>query len=251
MTISQVFIISLVVLGSSTSVSGRVFTDLNGRQIEAEIAGVRGDNVLLTLNGKMAEWPISGLSEDDQIYIEKWARNPPPVKLTAQVWERDGAGKQTLGGISKFPSSSGSPNRGKTVTKSTFKHYQIDVSNPTVFDAENVTVQYAIYVVTADGDVEAQSGRFLAKVIEGRKRQSFTTKTAELNSTRRDYVSGRTDYVDADTGIVVQSVVHRDIDRTKETLGGIWVKVFNGGKMVAESRKLTSELARELPRWPH
>jgi len=43
--------------------SARLFTDDQGRTVEATLVGVRGEKVVLSRNGRAAQWPIAKLSK--------------------------------------------------------------------------------------------------------------------------------------------------------------------------------------------
>ncbi|MEO0416822.1 MAG: hypothetical protein AAF226_17930, partial [Verrucomicrobiota bacterium] len=60
---------------SALSLQARTFTNSSGRSIEAEIASVEGDNVVLKMGGKSYPVPIKSLSPADQTYIKEWATN--------------------------------------------------------------------------------------------------------------------------------------------------------------------------------
>ncbi|MEM9017396.1 MAG: hypothetical protein AAGC68_10300, partial [Verrucomicrobiota bacterium] len=85
------FALSLVLIASAVTLEARLFTDDRGRQVEAELLGVNGSNVVLSRGGQSAQWPISKLSEADQVYVKNWLRHSsskPRVRVS--VWEREG-----------------------------------------------------------------------------------------------------------------------------------------------------------------
>lgn len=58
-------------------VHGRVFTDIQGRKIEAEIVSLDGDRVMIKLQqtGKTAEVQIDVLSKGDRDYVMQWMKD--------------------------------------------------------------------------------------------------------------------------------------------------------------------------------
>ena len=50
-----------------------------GKSIEAELVGVRGDSAVLKMGAREFVAPISSLSSEDGEYIKKWQANPPTV----------------------------------------------------------------------------------------------------------------------------------------------------------------------------
>jgi hypothetical protein len=68
----------LVVFALSLSMlHARVFTDDRGRNVEAELVGVRGKNVILSRGRFAGQWPKAKLAAEDQAYVRKWQENPP------------------------------------------------------------------------------------------------------------------------------------------------------------------------------
>jgi len=69
-----------MLVASLSAADTRKWTDQKGKQIQAEMTGMRDGKVLLKLsNGKVAPVPLSILSEEDQEYI----RNHAPMDLSA------------------------------------------------------------------------------------------------------------------------------------------------------------------------
>lgn len=64
----------IVLLAPSANVCGRTFTDVKGREIEAEIVSVIGSTVELKLDkdGKNYQVPLKKLSEADRAFISEW-----------------------------------------------------------------------------------------------------------------------------------------------------------------------------------
>lgn len=72
---------------SATRVSGssrRTFTNTSGKQIEAEVVNVTGDQVVLRRNEKDYPVPMASLSAADQEYLKQWSKPTPAVKPPAQ-----------------------------------------------------------------------------------------------------------------------------------------------------------------------
>jgi len=70
-------------LGIAAGAEQRVFTDVKGREIKAEMYMLRGGLVTLTRDdGKRFALPAASLSEADRTYILEWAKGLPKVKLS-------------------------------------------------------------------------------------------------------------------------------------------------------------------------
>ncbi|MCB1232065.1 MAG: hypothetical protein KDN19_17485, partial [Verrucomicrobiae bacterium] len=61
-------------LFDASNATARTFTSSDGRTLEAEIATVQGDDVVLKVGIKAYTVPISRLSEADQKFIQEWKK---------------------------------------------------------------------------------------------------------------------------------------------------------------------------------
>lgn len=59
-------------LGMVTTAAARVWTDVSGRKIEAEIISVDGDKVVLQFKGKSVPLALAKLSPEDQKFVTTW-----------------------------------------------------------------------------------------------------------------------------------------------------------------------------------
>lgn len=246
----QVCFAILWITGLCSGAYARVFTDSNGRTIEAEVAGVRGDKVRLTVNGKVAEWPIANLSEEDQKYIAKWELNSPPVKLILRVWERDGERPSSRPNTysSSRPNSSRTPNgMGIQESKSDYIHYQLDIVNPSVFDATYVAAQYVAYIIKEDGGIAWKMGTFPIRMVAGKESRSVKTRSIEMLSTK---TTSNVPSVSVNSNGTTNLTYKEKISRSKQSNGGIWVKVFDGAQLVAESKKVSKLVEDRALGWP-
>lgn len=76
----------LMFLAAVAHAAPRSWTDVSGRKVEAEFAGMQGDSVLLKLaNGQTVPFPMARLSAADQAFAKTQtsAAAPPPAKATA------------------------------------------------------------------------------------------------------------------------------------------------------------------------
>ncbi|MEM0968516.1 MAG: hypothetical protein AAGJ31_04130 [Verrucomicrobiota bacterium] len=234
-------LLALIFLGH---LQGRTFTDANGRQVEAELVGIRGDNVILERNGRLGQWPISQLSVPDQAYVKVWRQNPPvTARVSVRIWEREGVGPNGImnadaGGLPKDI-----PLIRSTETKSSFTHYEADLTAPNDRDASKLTVGYILYLVNAANQVEAHYGSQFVETIPAGKRVTVATEGVSLDRTKTTQLTVGSTVLG---GISLGS----DSSRAKERFAGAWVRAFApDGTMVGESRSLIPELERQDPAW--
>ncbi len=230
----------------ATPAAERIFTDDRGRTVEASLIGVRDGNVVLEKNGRTAEWPVEKLSEKDRVYVANWLRevqNTPELRV--QIWEREGIGAEGLLNEERL-----SPYRitdipmvRKVEEKGDYRHYDIDVHNPSTVDAPGLQVVYILYVIAPDRRVIGERG---------------TARIDDLGAGERRTVKSRgVTYVQTKTTTTTLSgtflgflLVGSETERSKETFGGAWVRVYDaGGRIVGEARDLIPQLEKLDPPW--
>lgn len=246
--------LGLALFAASHVLQARVFTDDAGRQVDAELVGVRGENVVIAKQGLAAQWPIAKLSAADQAYVREWQQGRSAVaKLSVRIFERDGIGEKgvfegkTKGGPPGLPPGAPSlPLAPQTEQKDKYKHYDADITNPAAVDANQLKVDYVLYVMLPDGSVEAEAGsQKLATLAAG---QRATVKTEAITFTRTKTTSTR---VSIDANRLGTSVTtSQKISRSTERFGGAWVRVRGvDGTLLGEARSLHPELERMNPPW--
>ena len=230
----------------SLEAQARLFTDDQGRQVEAEIVGTRGDNVVLSSQGARGQWPVSRLAAKDQAYVKEWTASHTAVKkVGVQVFERDGIGEK-----GEFPKeekgSSPLPEKlpigPKVETKAAYHHCDLTISNTANVDASLLKVDYVLYTINDDGSVGANAGTQPIASLPAGKSSNITTegitalrtKTTKLklNITRNN------------------ASVSEKTDRSKDQFGGCWVRVSGpDGTVIGEAKKLTPALEKLDPPW--
>lgn len=257
LTLSLSFSFALVSLMPSTALLARTFTDDAGRQVDAELVGVRGENVVIARQGVAAQWPLAKLSPADQAYVREWQQGRSAVaKLSVRIFERDGIGekgvfsaekgKGSAGGLPGLPGAPALPLAPQTEQRSRYKHYDADITNPAAVDANQLKVDYVLYVIMPDGTVGTESGsQKLASLAAG---QRATVKTEAITFTRTKTTS-TTLSINANRlgGSVTTS---QKTSRSTERFGGAWVRVRGvDGSLLGEARSLHPELERLNPPW--
>ncbi len=224
----------------------RVFEDNGGRKVEAELVGVRGDHVVLSRNGNLAQWPVAKLSAQDQAYVASWKKNPPKTpKISVRIWERDG-----IGPIGKYEETSSGPGLPKNIPmileteeKEKYKHYDIDLTNTSAnLDANHLVMSYILYVIDESGNVIDLPGSESISTIEAGKRVTTQTRGATYLRIKKT----QTTLSITNFGITTGS----DRSRANQRFGGAWVRVYAAdGSMVGEARDLHPEIEKLKPAW--
>ena len=81
----------LMMMGAAALGAPRSWTDVSGRKVEADFAGMQGDSVLLKLaNGQTVPFPLARLSAEDQAFAKTQTAGAPvttvePSSATAEV----------------------------------------------------------------------------------------------------------------------------------------------------------------------
>ena len=226
-------------------VEGRVFTDDAGRTVEAELVGVRGNNVVLARGKFAGRWPIAKLSAEDQTYVKKWQENPPVAsRITARIWERDGISSAGTMATDEAPAiTKNIPLLKQTTETDKYKYYEVDLFNESNNDAGGVTMAYVLYVISPQGSVIPQSDSIPVESIQSRKRQTVPTKSVTYTRTKTTTTTFK---IDRFRGLSTGSKT----SRSSERFGGAWVRVYEkDGSIVGEARKLKPEVARLKPAW--
>ena len=222
----------------------RTFTDDQGRQIEAELVGVRGANVVLSRNGNGAQWPIAKLSAKDKAYVKTWQANPPLTpRVTVRLFERDG-----IGPSGKYEEKKGLelPNITGLIEKTEtpkYPHYDIDLNTLMLVDATHLTVTDVMYVIGGPGGAVLELPA--SSALDSSPAQQRGTTTSLGATYVRTKTKLTTFSLNAGT---LSSGTNRST--AKERFGGIWVRVYaQDGAVVGEAKDLHPEIERLKPAW--
>ena len=234
------------ILAQSAPAFARVFTDLEGRSTEAELAGVTGQDVLLRKSEVEMRWPLAKLSPADQAYVNEWQANPPITpKLGLQIWKKEGispAGTfaEEPGGPDGLPNI---PGLHEVKKKDTFHYFAVDITNPNSTQASLLTLSYQIYVIPTSGNVIVETATGVVPSIEAKKRASLVTKAISTSRTK-------TTTLKLGTNVFGGLTTGQQSKRDSERFGGVWVRVYShDGKIVGEAQDLAPEIERLKPSW--
>jgi hypothetical protein len=224
-----------------------LFTDDQGRQVEAEIVGLRGANVVLATRGVRGQWPVARLAAADQAYVKEWQSANSAVKaVQVQINERDGIGER-----GEFPAAEstsqpalpeGLPIAPAKETRAIYKHCDLVIQNPAAVDANHLRVAYVLYLVKPDGTVGSNAGtQTVARVPAG---QNARLKTEGLNAARTKATQLKLSINSNNVSLNERNV------RSRDEFGGCWVRVYGtDGSLIGESRRLSAALTKLDPPW--
>lgn len=238
--ILRILLAAILVFLVAGPLHGRTFTDDQGRQVEAELLGSHGANVVLSVNGRSAQWPIAKLSKADQAYVKTWLADPPrSPDILVNVWERDGIGSSGLFAEKK---EAGLPKNipllKSTEEKARYRYYDIDLSNRGQVDARKLFLSYVVYVIDESNRVVDFSGSETVEVIPVGAKQTVASKAAT-------YVRTKTTSATFGISALGHLTTGTSTDRAKERFGGIWARVYDlEGNLLGERKDLHDELER-------
>jgi hypothetical protein len=230
-------------LAAFLSAEARVFTDDQGRTVDADLRGVRGGNVGLGMGGINGQWPLNKLSKADQVYVTQWVQTHTAVKhVLVQVTEKDGVGDARELKEERAKPGPPPPFAPPVEVKTAHKHYEMQIQNPGTVDAVELRVAYVIYVSKPDGSVGISPGNQRIASLAAGKATRVTTEGISVEKTKSTQLKLR---VSNQTAIVSERKV-----RSYEEFGGVWVRVLGpDGTQVAEYKKLSSDIEKLNPPW--
>lgn len=237
----KTIVLLLLALGFAAVAEARLFTDDQGRQVEAEMLGVNGANVVLERNGRSAQWPIAKLSKQDQAWVKAWLEDPPKTpKIRVNIWEREGIGQ--AGRFDEGASGPGIPKNipGLVKTEETekYRYYDVDLSNSAGVDALDLHLSYVVYVIDASNKVVDHAASEKIERIPAGGRETRATRAAT-------FVRTKTTATTFSIGALGNLSTGSSTDRSKERFGGAWVRVYSpDGELLGERKQLHDELER-------
>jgi len=243
--------LALMVLAAGSH--ARIFTDTEGREVEATLIGVKDGKAVLEKDGKRALWPVNQFSAEDQLYIREWLEKPPPIKTAIQVFERKGKRRT----VSEGGSGDG-PKTEREVDEEPY-HYDVYLTNQSDWSSGELVVRYRLFAVDPEGELREKAGRKSLDNIPGRERATFETDEIGVRSIKEVSRVRKTvtrlgggeedDGDDKNDDFRKVSKMEEQIERRKESFGGIWIRVYQGDRMVGETKKLTPAAKALEPKW--
>jgi len=243
---TRFILLVLVAAGFPGLLKARTFTDDKGHTTEAELSGVTGQDVILRRSGVSIRWPIARLSNPDQAYVKEWQAHPPVTpRLLVRLWEKSGFSPAGTFATeqSAQPSLPSIPGVLEIKKRETFHYYDVDVSNPSTMQANQLSLAYQLYVITAEGNLVVEAGTAALPAIDPQKSETVATKA--ISSTRTKTTSLTLQV--SKSGAVSTGKAR---STAREQFAGGWVRVYaHDGKVVGEAQKLIPAIEETKPAW--
>lgn len=185
------FVLCAPFLGVLAQAEPRIFTNTDGKTVEAELVSVEGeDAVLLLANGKEAKVPLKNLSASDQAFVTDWWKEnkdklrPMDVRLaiTRKTERIDRKVTRSGGGGAARPGQNVQIPLVKKLTIDDF-HYEAELKSYVPKDVSDITVTYTIYkrvsITDKEGSrtsVEEIAGETAIRLLEAHGSASFETE---------------------------------------------------------------------------
>lgn len=238
-------IIASILAAGSSQLQARTFTDDKGTTTEAELSGVVGPDVILRRNGVGIRWPLARLSAEDQKYVKSWQANPPATpRLLVRLWEKTGFSPAGTFSDDKNaqPELPNIPGVMEVKKRETYHYYDVDVSNPSSTQANQLSLAYQMYVITADGSLVVEVGSQALPAIAPQQLGKAETKAISSTRTKTTSLSVQVSRNSVSTS--------EKKSTSRERFGGGWVRVYGqDGKVVGEAQKLIPEIEQMKPEW--
>lgn len=220
---------SVLSAGESTF---RSFYDRQGREMNAKLTQVSGDDVYIERHdGLSTKVNISIFSKDDQDYIRDWDR-----KETL----RNDAIKVRF--ITDVENKSGWEDKGGGIVRKTWKEsYGIELTNESQLALKNIRIEYLIFKFEdamaaqkrSEGEVRHLTGETMLPTLKARSKVRARTKKFPMLETK--LAPG---YRWANGGK----------ETSEDEMRGIWIKVFVGEVLATEVSKPENLMRKES--WP-
>ncbi len=210
----------LLVATGTASAQSRTFTDKDGRSMKAELVGGEGDRVRIK-------------REDGQTFlVNPTIFSDADQQVIAKFLEEEA--KKIPAGAIRLEYSRGKFNSTKQPTESTIRieeewGYTITLKSEISKPIENIRVEYILFVRPDDGPKSSTSreplrrepGSHVVKLLP--LRESINFRTSSIRTAR----------VQLRPGWVWSETMNRN--EIRDTLHGVWIKVYVGDKLITEA----------------
>ena len=241
---SRVLWLTFVFLSAISAVRAESFTltDKQGRVMNADVLSVDGDKARIKRDdGQAFTIAISNLSEDDQKKVRKWAEKESAKPLAADAIEIElsrGLFKTEKRDIDVTLTSGEKIKNGRSITEEKWG-YGITVINRTPQRLETLRIEYRLFA-TVD-NVHSTEDK------QGLKKKAYKSPITAVPELGR--VVFRTETISAIKSKYNGNIVSAKSGEstTRETLYGIWMRIYHGDELVHESAM--PESLRTTEKW--
>lgn len=237
-----VFAITLGPAASRLHAEQMTLTDKQGRSLKADVLEVSGGQVKLKRDdGQVFNLPLSTLADEDQKTLNAWAakeaaKSLPPgalqVELSRGIFKtekRDRDVNLVGGGLVKD---------GMTITEEKWG-YNVTLTNKTSRPLDNLRAEYRLFA-TVD-NIHKKDDE------EGLKKKAYQSPVETIPALGR--ITFRTETVSAFKTKYNGNIVSAKTgdNNSRETLHGIWIRLYRGNELVYESAM--PEKLRSTEKW--
>ena len=223
----------------------RTLTDVMGRTIKADVVEVQQDTVKIRRDdGRIFEMPLNTLSERDQAELKAWAASEatkPKANVPVAVNVQMSRAKFDTESITKDVTLVGGDvvKKGQTITEEKWG-YGVMITNQANEPLNDLHVEYLLFA-TID-DLHAKGNK------EGLRRKNYRTKLDPIAAKGR--LDFRTETVSAFKTKFNGNIrsVESGASTSRETLYGIWLRLYRGTELVYETA--SPEGLRKSETWP-
>jgi hypothetical protein len=206
----------------------RKFTDVKGRQMEAKITRVSGEDIYIERSdGLDTKVDIAVFSEADQEYIKQWAYNS---LLESDIFDV------------RFSSNRGDQNKyteGGIEYEEYNMHYDIVITNTNYDnDFEDIKVEYLI-VKFEDALAAKKKSHGTIQRFKGSASHHFIKAREEVGIATEKFPMRETKLA---PGFIWTNGGKKD---SKDDIRGIWIKIYVGDKLVHELSKPENMMRKE------
>ncbi len=207
----------------------QTLTDKQGRSIKADVISVSGDKVKIKRDdGQTFDLPLSNLSEADQKNLNAWAarESSKPLPAGAMVVELSRGVFSTEKQESDVTLTDGRVIKNGRITTEEKCGYNVTIQNKTSKALEGLRTEYRLFATVDDVHVKEKQGlkkkayQSVIETIPSLERVVFRTGTISTYDMKY-----RGNIYSASTGD----------SRSRETLSGIWIRIYRGTELVHES----------------
>ncbi|NBB78638.1 MAG: hypothetical protein GVY36_04235 [Verrucomicrobia bacterium] len=196
----------------------RLFTDPQGREMQAKLTVVSGDDVFIERqDGLATKVDISIFSKEDQAYIRDW--------------EKKAAWKKDIELVFRSHVTERSGWDGSSILRKTWKEgYEVTIKNNTAFEMEDVRIKYMVLKFEdaiaaqkrSEGEIKKLKGSAEVGKIPAWSDGATETSQFPMQQTK---LAPRTRWASGGK------------ETSKDKMEGIWVRVFVGDFMATEITK--------------
>lgn len=194
----------------------RLFTDPQGREMQAKLTLVSGDDVFIERqDGLATKVDISAFSPDDQAYIRDWEmkdawRKDVELRFKTHVSDREGW-------------------EGDSIMQKTWKEgYEVVIQNETAFDMKDVRIEYRVFKFEDAMAAQKRNEGEVRKIKGSTKVENVPAWSEETTET--------TQFPMRETKLA-PNVIWADGGKktSKDEMEGVWVRVYVGDFMATEA----------------